>query len=294
MNELSNIINSQENTDNRSKSSIKNIISKFKGKFGESNIILIASLLPYFITYYYQTGYLHYYGISSDFIDFSFQTLFKDTVLAILIALLTGIIISNIVLIPIEFHVKSMLKISFEFSFNLFMLVIICLLGSDSFNSHILLTSLIVFAVLLISFCIMTTIVLSLNFLYAKISNQFKVKETTDKSATKNKTNANTSNIWVVPIAIIVFIIFQIIFSLFGEATAKMKTSYMSFNGSDNNTYLIVANYKEGVMAVQYDKKENKLRNSSKYFDIKDTNIMSSINIEGLKKASDIPWSSFY
>jgi hypothetical protein len=89
------------------------LIAKIRNKLEDKTIILIFSLLPYFITYYYQIGFLRHLRISLEFVDFSFQILLKDTVLAVIIALILFTIIDHMAKNDLPYKKSAVALMSF-------------------------------------------------------------------------------------------------------------------------------------------------------------------------------------
>jgi len=269
----------EENTNNKT----LGLIAKIRNKLGDKPIILIFSLLPYFITYYYQIGFLRHFGISSEFVDFSFQVLLKDTVLAIIIALILFIIIEHMAKNDLPYKKSAVALMSFKLTLCIILLTIASISNADSLNNDVIKICIVAMFVTFIFFCTMSFIVYAIDKLVScitsfirKIFNRPKKEKCISKSNTHTDRHFKISTGSILLIATFLFVTLQILMIYLGEFIGNSKTSFMSFN-CGTQTYLIISTYKDGILAAEYNSTEKKVSNKVDYFSMNEVGAMSLI-----------------
>jgi hypothetical protein len=139
------------------------LIAKIRNKLEDKTIILMFSLLPYFITYYYQIGFLRHLRISSEFVDFSFQILLKDTVLAVIIALILFTIIDHMAKNDLPYKKSAVALMSFKLTLCIILLTIASISNADSLSNDVIKICIAAMFVTFIFFCSMSFIVYAID-----------------------------------------------------------------------------------------------------------------------------------
>lgn len=294
---------------------------RLKDKISEAALIAVLSLIPQIITYFYQCGYLSYYGLPSDFVQMSFQTIIKDTFISILIIVLVILMLGSVGSFTSSTKLsykgkgfKGLLKSNailtasvFGFTLCLIVVMLLCIMAADSFSKNY--CSILIFACsfMFLLLFVPSVLIFNVSVVIEILNEKLRENSENDKNQSQEQQNENKKSngdhnysqskrkqkksissftmLFLILISVCGFIIgLQYIFSKCGSMVANVKSSYLiTTDSKTSQNYVLITKFNDGFIAAQLDEEHSTFSENYKYIDLSNCSNLKMKNIGVIK-----------